>query len=154
MEQELQQTKEELVTPPPPPIQIQYKVEKRPANIEKFLENEAQQNKYDSWNKMDKTSKIEKLMIYAENYAKENNLDVDETEHLKNFMIESLDKKKLSRVKDVTYDKDKSSILQIPGLHYNKSSRHFTIKANDKHVSTLKCLAPTKKKSSNHNVIV
>jgi hypothetical protein len=57
---------------------------------------------------------------------------------------DSLDKKKLSKVKDVVYDKDTGLIKEIPALTYTKATKHFTLKNIDKRVSTLKSLAPKK----------
>ena len=60
------------------------------------------------------------------------------------FLKDSLDKKKLSRVKDVIYDKITGIVKEIPALIYTKSNKHFTLKNIDKRVSTLKSLAPKK----------
>jgi hypothetical protein len=60
------------------------------------------------------------------------------------FLKDCLDKKKLSRVKDVIYDKEKGIVKDIPALTYTKSNKHFTLKNLDKRVSTLKSLAPKK----------
>ena len=60
------------------------------------------------------------------------------------FFKDSLDKKKLCRVKDVIYDKINGIIKEIPSLTYTKSNKHFTLKNMDKRVSTLKSLAPKK----------
>jgi hypothetical protein len=57
---------------------------------------------------------------------------------------DSLDKKKLCRVKDVIYDKINGVIKEIPALTYAKTTKHFTLKNTDKRVSTLKSLAPKK----------
>jgi len=70
------------------------------------------------------------------------------------FLKDSLDKKKLSRVKDVIYDKNNGTIKEIPALVYTKSSKHFTLKNMDKRVSTLKSLAPKKAHGTIKNKIV
>jgi len=59
---------------------------------------------------------------------------------LKKYLEESLDKKKLQCVKDVQYDKTTGKIKSIPNLHFNIATRKFTIKRNEKRVSTLKSL--------------
>ena len=83
-------------------------------------------------------------MDYVEVYSKEKNLDEDESKILTTFLRDSIDKKKLSRVKDVIYDKVNGNIKEIPALTYMKSNKHFTLKNMDKRVSTLKSLAPKK----------
>ena len=114
------------------------------SNLEKFLEAEKTNNGNEPWCKLNKTSKIKKLSEYVENYSKTNSLDEEEVKHLTAFLKDSLDKKRLSRVKDVIYDKVAGLIKDVPALAYNKSTRHFTLKNIDKRVSTLKSLAPKK----------
>ena len=94
---------------------------------------------------MDKTAKIKKLSLFAENYKVLNNLTDVEYDNLILFFRDCLDKKKLQRVKDVIYNKENGEIKEIPTLFYNKLSNHFTLKNLDKRVSTLKGLAPKKK---------
>jgi len=114
------------------------------SNLEKFLEAEKTNNGNEPWCKLNKTSKLTKLSEYVEIYSKANDLDDEEVKRLNAFLKDSLDKKRLSRVKDVIYDKITGLIKDVPALTYNKSSRHFTLKNIDKRVSTLKSLAPKK----------
>lgn len=114
-------------------------------NLDKFLENEKITNSNEPWCKLDKTAKIKKLIIFANNYKITNNLTDTEFELLIAFFKDCLDKKKLQRVKEVNYNKDTGEIKDIPALCYNKPSNHFTLKNLDKRISTLKGLAPRKK---------
>ena len=114
------------------------------SNLEKFLEAEKINNSNEPWCKLNKTIKIKKLLEYVEVYSKEKNLDEEETKILTSFLRDSIDKKKLSRVKDVIYDKINGNVKEIPALTYMKSNKHFTLKNMDKRVSTLKSLAPKK----------
>jgi len=121
------------------------------SNIDKFLEEEKNTNKNGPWCKLDKTIKIQKIIVFAEEYKKENNLDNEEGLLLVKFLKDCLDRKKLQRVKDVNYDKVEGIIKNIPILYYNKQIRHFTLKNIDKRVSTSKSLS--KKKLSIKNNI-
>lgn len=113
------------------------------SNIDSMLENEKQKNKVDSWNKLDKTVKIQKLHAFAEKYGKEHNYPAKDVKGLKTFFVECLDKSKLQKTKDVVYHKDSGEISAIPALHFNAASRSFTLKIVDaKRVSTLKSLTP------------
>ena len=114
------------------------------SNLEKFLEDEKNNNQKEPWSKLDKTVKTKKMLYFAEDYCKEKELDETESELLIQFLKDCLDRKKLARVKDVVYDKESGAIKEIPALFYNKSSRHFTLKNVDKRVSTLKSLPPKK----------
>lgn len=114
------------------------------SNLEKFLENEQNNNKNDPWCKLDKTIKTKKLIEYVTLYKVENKLDEEESELLITFFKDCLDRKKFQRVKDVIYDKASGLIKEIPALSYTKATKHFTLKNIDKRVSTQKSL-PVKK---------
>ena len=114
------------------------------SNLDKFLENEKNNNVNEPWCKLNKTIKTKKIQDYVESYKTENNLSEEETNLLTNFLKDCLDRKKLQRVKDVIYDKENGTIKQIPALCYIKSNKHFTLKNIDKRVSTLKSLMPKK----------
>jgi hypothetical protein len=121
-------------------------------SLDKFLENEKNTNANEPWSKLDKTAKLKKLILYADNYKTENELSQEEYNKMVTFFKECLDKKKLQRVKDVVYDKDNGSIKEIPALHFNKPNTHFTLKNIDKRVSTIRSLAP-KKKGTAKNIV-
>jgi len=114
------------------------------SNLEKFLEDNKTNKQNEPWSKLDKTIKTKKLLQYTEEYAKKNNLTSEEESALYAFLKDSLDRKKLQRVKDVDYDKLTGEIKNIPALHFNKTTNHFTLKNIDKRVSTLKSLPPKK----------
>jgi hypothetical protein len=122
--------------------------------IDSLLEKEKLHNKTETWNKLDKTVKIQKLHIFAEKYGKENNLPVKDIKSLKSFFIDCLEKNKLQKTKDVTYDKEKREIISIPALFFNVSNRNFTLKILDaKRVSTLKSLTPKRATPTIHEAI-
>jgi hypothetical protein len=111
--------------------------------VDSMLEKEKQHNKTETWNKLDKMMKIQKLHAYAEKYGKEHNLSIKEIKNLKTFFNESLDKMKLQKTKEVIYDKETREIKSIPVLFFNTTTHNFTIKIIDtKRVSTLKSLTP------------
>ena len=116
--------------------------------IEEFLDNEKIQNRKDTWNKLDRTTKLQKLHRFAEAYGKEKSLPMKEIKILKQFFKTSLEKRKLQKTKEVVYDKDTGVIKSIPGLMYNNTSNQYTLRNLDKKVSTLKSLTPTANKST------
>lgn len=117
-------------------------------NLDKFLEEERKTNALDSWSNLDKSLKMKKLAEYAELYKVSNELNEEEHERMVKFLRESLDHKKLQRVKDIVYDKITGTIKSIPALNYNKATSHFTLKNVDKRVSTLKSLPPKKNRGT------
>ena len=114
------------------------------SNLDKFLENEKNNNVNEPWCKLNKTVKTKKLLEYVEKYKTDKCLDGEEEKLLTIFLKDCLDRKKLLRVKDVIYDKTNGSIKEIPALAYTKINKHFTLKNMDKRVSTVKSLAPKK----------
>ena len=115
-------------------------------NLDKFLEDDKNNNQNEPWSKLDKTIKIKKIAAFAEIYKKDKELSDEEEQALIVFLKDCLDKKRLSRVKDVIYDKVTGLIKEIPSLFYNKSNKHYTLKNMDKRVNTLKSLPPKKNK--------
>jgi len=113
-------------------------------NLEKFLENEKNNNNVEPWCKLNKTIKTKKLIDFVELYKKDKNLDEEEGKLLVNFLKDCLDRKKLQRVKDVSYDKTNGVVKEIPALTYVKNAKHFTLKNIDKRISTLKSLSVKK----------
>lgn len=121
------------------------------SNLDKFLEEEKINNSNEPWCKLNKTIKYKRLLEFVEINKKEKKYTEAECKLLNIFLKDSLDKKKLLRVKDVVYDKDACVIKEIPALAYIKATKHFTLKNIDKRVSTLKSLAP--KKTNLHGTI-
>jgi hypothetical protein len=122
-------------------------------NLEKFLEDDKINIQNEPWSKLDKTIKTKKMMSYAEEYVKKNNLTPDEDVALRNFLKDCLDRKRLQRVKDVEYDKTTGEVKDIPSLVFNKTTSHFTLKNMDKQrISTLKSLPPKKAKGTIKNI--
>ena len=109
-------------------------------NLEKFLETERVQNTNEPWCKLDKTMKTRKLLVFIDEYKEKNSLDKNEVTTLTVFLKDCLSKKKLSRVKDVIYDKESGIVKDIPALLFNKQAKRFTLKNTEKRVSTLKSL--------------
>ena len=112
-------------------------------NLDILLEKEKQNNKADSWNKLDKTVKTQALHSFAETYGKDKSMSAKDVKSLKLFFSECLKTNKLNKTKDVKYDKDARTVLSIPALFYNTLNHNFTLKNIDaKRVSTLKSLTP------------
>lgn len=114
-------------------------------NIEQFLEKEKELDNSKPWNKLNKFSKLQKLNQYCKEYGEENKLSEEEVKEMIKYLTACLERKKLTRQKDVTYDMEKNKIKLINGLTYNKSNNRFTLKRQEKKTSTLKCLAPKNK---------
>jgi hypothetical protein len=113
--------------------------------IDSILEKEKQMNKSETWNKLNKTIKIQKLHNFAEKYAKEHKITEKDAKTLKTFFISCLEKNKLQKSKDLIYNKETQEITDIPSLVFHYEMHNFTLKNTDKsRVSTLKSLTPKK----------
>ena len=124
-------------------------VTKHNSNIDDFLEKERTMNKEDQWVKLDKSMKMKKMSAFVETYATENNLCMKDKTALYEFLTSSIDQKKLTKTKEVIYDKLTGTIKSIPCLvHCPASIKKFTLKRCEKRQSTLKSLAPKNKVKS------
>ena len=112
--------------------------------ISNFLELESNNNKIETWTKLDKTQKIMRLNIYADTLIQKYNLNDIEVSNLKKYLIKCLERKNLTKTKEVLYNKEKNIIDNIPYLFFNEETRIFLLKKDDKHVSTFKSLPPGK----------
>lgn len=121
------------------------KTENNTVNIEKFLQKERDQVTQKPWSKLEKSIKRKKLSKFAETY------NTKYKEILKQYLFHCLERKKLQRTKDVIYDINTGRIEKIPGLSFNKNSNKYTLRRIDKKGSTLKSLAPKKKRRKHKN---
>ena len=115
--------------------------------ISKYLETDITSNKNETWVKLDKTQKIKRIDLYASTILKDKyELSNDQEDNTKKYLHKCIERKNLSKSKEVTYNKEESIIDNIPCLMFNETTRIFILKKDDKHVSTLKSLPPEKKK--------
>jgi len=117
------------------------------SNLDEFLEGEKKNNTGDPWTKLDKTSKLLKFNEFVYSYCIEHNYSGEDKTDMITVLSTNLDRKKLLKTKEVVYDKENGKIISIPSLHYNTTTKKFTLKRCDKRPSTLKSLAPKKKDS-------
>ena len=113
--------------------------------LSNFLNNETIANEKENWCKLDKTQKVKKLINYVQLLEEKYNLVGEESAKCKSYLIKCLERKALSKAKDVIYDKLSGIILDIPHLLFDTISRNFILKKDDKHVSTVKSLPLDKK---------
>ena len=111
-----------------------------------MLDNELNQNKSQPWSKLNKTAKIAKIKNYTADYTLVKDITLDEKKELETYLITAMDRKRLTSIKDVTYDKDAGLIKTIPSLSFNPVTRKFTLKRSDKRTSTIKHLTQDSKK--------
>ena len=121
-------------------------------NVESILDRERDRDQKEPWNRLDKTTKVQKLLAYTEDISTREGLCKADKAQLRSQLIGYLDKKLLQRNKDVLYDKDKGTITDIPTLEYTTASRRFTLRRANKSVipKTTKTRKKTEKIDSNN----
>tara|TARA_Y100000996_G_C22470599_1_gene621935 strand:+ start:144 stop:650 length:507 start_codon:yes stop_codon:yes gene_type:complete len=123
-----------------------YITESSESQISIMLDKEIKQNKNEPWSKLNKATKIVKIKNYSQNYKNDKNITDNEKKDLEKYLIEAMNRKRLTSIKDVTYDKESGLIKSIPSLTFNTTTRKFTLKRNDRRTSTIKHLTPDFKK--------
>lgn len=119
----------------PPPAKNSYE------NLQLFLEKEKNNNNKENWSKLNRSVKNKKVSEFVDNYANANELTEEEHLRLLEMLKQNMGRGKLTKNKEVTYDKTKGIIKEMPCLIFNKVTRHFTIKNMDaaaKHSGTIK----------------
>ena len=111
--------------------------------------------KNQSWSRLDRIEKIDKLCQYAIKYCQENDLSAAELSTMKTYLTAAINRNRLQKVRDVKYNKETGEIESIPHLQFNVTTRKFTLKRNDKRISTLNSLGSgtnnTRKKRGSKN---
>ena len=114
-------------------------------NIEKFLTKDKEVHKNKPWSKLNKGTKIKLLTNFADEYQKKNEINDKEKKQLIQYLKLCLERKKLNKKQDLVYDKENFKIISINNLIFNKTKNRFTLKKQDKRISSLKSLAPKNK---------
>ena len=115
-----------------------------PSSLDSILLKESNNNKNETWNKLNKTQKITKLNEYAVNLIHTHSLTKVETQQLRMCLSMGLERSRLAHVKDVNYDTATGKIINIPYLSFESNNRKFTLKRNERRSSILKSLGPGK----------
>jgi len=115
-------------------------------HITNFLNQEKQHHKTLPWSKLGSGTKLKKINEYIEVFSNKHNYSKIQKKNLQLYLKKSMDRKKFQRARDVNYNISTGKIIDIPGLLFNKNTNKFTLKNLDKKGSTLKNLAPKRRK--------
>jgi hypothetical protein len=118
-------------------------------DIISFLDEKQNLKHKDAWSKLDKTTKIAKVCEYIENkFSSEQSLNNVQVEKCNEYLLDTIDKKRLNKNKDVIY-KD-GTIMTIINFSFNKLTNKALL-SGEKRASTLRNLPDFKKISKKHN---
>ncbi len=110
-------------------------------SLDSFLNLDIENNKKGVWSKLSKTEKYKRIKEYVETkLVATHQLDEQEKATAIKFFSVLLDRKKLSKNNELTYNKDNGCIEQISGLVFNSTTRKFLIipEASNKTVKNVK----------------
>lgn len=111
-------------------------IETSEESLANFLNEDMDKNRKGLWSKLTKTAKINKIKKYIKDISESYNLNEEEVSQTTNFLVKTIERKKLSKNNELNYNQDSGNIESIPGLTFNQLTRTFTI-VQDK-PSTLK----------------
>ena len=96
--------------------------------LNQFLNMDIENNKKAVWSKLSKTEKLKKIKKYVKDVlAAKHNLNEDESTTAVRFFTLMIDRKKLSKNNELSYNQENGNIDQIGGLMFNTDTRKFTI---------------------------
>jgi hypothetical protein len=113
--------------------------------LDQIVSMNESQTKHLSWNKLDKSLKLRRMMEFADEYSQHEKLDLAQKEQLKAMLRDKLDKKCLHRARDVIYSVEDEKITSIPSLIH--TNQRYTLKTDT--ISPLQSLAPKNKTKKN-----
>jgi hypothetical protein len=96
-------------------------------------------NKKGIWSKLTKTEKFKKIKQYVNDVLKvEHKLNDEEVNHTIKVFNVMIERKKLSKNNELTYNQENGFIEQIGGLTFNTETRRFIINTDNKNTKTKK----------------
>ena len=107
-------------------------------NIDDLLNQEILCNRKMPWNKLNKSDKITLLKAFATTYCEKKIYDKDIEKVLIDFLMVSLERKRITKIKDIVYDCKTSVIKDIPNLSFDSTKNKFTLRNNNKKKTTQK----------------
>lgn len=103
-------------------------------DLNDFLNEDINNHKKSPWSKLTKTSKLKKIKSYV--VKQNNNLSEEEIIQSSKLILKLLERRKLSKQNELTYDKEKGNIESIQCILFDQKSR--TYKMIQEKTSTLK----------------
>jgi hypothetical protein len=83
------------------------------------------------WSRLPKLQRIQKLNAFCDTHAEQESMDAKQNTHLRMYLRQALDQRRIHRAKDVAYDKTTGTITSIPGLKYHTRTSRYTIKRDE-----------------------
>ena len=107
------------------------------------IENEKNNRFKNSWIKLDKGSKLNRLQNFIDAQSTENDLNEKESDKLKKLLFHLCENDSLNKTVEVDYDIESCEINNIKNLKYNKDKKSYSYELPKKTVKS-----PSKSKSN------
>lgn len=107
------------------------------------IEDEKNNRFKNSWTKLDKGSKLNRLLLFIEEKISLNNLNENESKKLKKLLFNLCENDSLNKTGDVEYCEENCVILSIKNLKHNKDKRVYSFDLPKKIIKS-----PSKSKSN------
>jgi hypothetical protein len=99
--------------------------------LDSFLLNESQVNKKQTWSKLSKTERLKKLNLFIEtDLIALYGLNENETQKLKIFIHGLVERKRILKVNEITYNEESGKIECVHIVLFNENNRRFTLNHN------------------------
>jgi hypothetical protein len=116
-------------------------------NIDEILNQEMESNKKMQWNKLNKSNKLVLLKSFSSDHCKDKNYNKEIEDILIDFLTVSLERKRITKIKDIIYDTKSGVIKDIPNLSFDPIKNKFTLRCNKKNITQKKTNITQKKRT-------
>ena len=80
------------------------------------------------WNKLEKGSKMNRILLYVQSQKTENELNETQTKELKNLLFKGCESGLFNKISDVKYNQETGSIESFKNLEFNESNKKYKLK--------------------------
>ena len=80
------------------------------------------------WNKLEKGSKMNRILVFVKSQKDENELTETQTKELKNLLFKGCENSLFNKVTDVKYNQETGLIESFKNLEFNESSKKYKLK--------------------------
>ena len=80
------------------------------------------------WNKLEKGSKMNRILVYVQSQKTENELSDNQTKELKNLLFKGCENGLFNKISDVKYNQETGFIESFKNLEFNESSKKYKLK--------------------------
>lgn len=98
----------------------------------KKIDQEKENRFKKQWTKLDKGSKLNRLLVFIKMQKIEHNLSDATENQLKVLLLQLHNSNLLTKSSDIEYDIEKSEIISITNLNYDEETNKYTFTKSDK----------------------